>query len=98
MLKSDREALQRNFTVLVEEVPCIEVLAFLYQERILNQEMVSKILIEPLHPRNFSLIFLLQTRGPKAFSAFLDALRYAKAAFQLGAMGRDDEIPPNSTG
>jgi len=78
MLKSDREALQRNFTVLVEELPCIDVLAFLCQEKILNQEMVSEILIEPIHTRNFSLIFLLQTRGPKAFSTFLNALRYAK--------------------
>ena len=78
MLRCDRDALRRNFVVLVREVPCTEVLSSLYQDGILNQQMVTEILEEPPSKRNYSLLFLLQMRGPAAFASFLNALKETK--------------------
>ena len=80
MLRCDHDALRRNFVVLVREVPCTEVLSFLYQDGILNQDMVTEILEEPPSKRNYSLLFLLQKRGPAEFTSFLNSLKQTQRA------------------
>ena len=57
MLRSERNALRSNFVLLVKEIPCQEILAYLYQDGILSEQVVSEILEEPTSKR-IMLLFL----------------------------------------
>jgi caspase 2 len=78
MLKAERDCIRQNFVCLVRELPCHEVLAFLYQDGVFNERMMNEILELPFSERNFALLMLLQRRGPRAFTSFVKALKQAK--------------------
>lgn len=78
MLKAERDNIRRNFVCLVRELPCHEVLAFLYQDGIFSENMMNEILELPATERNYALLMLLQRRGPRAYTTFIKALNQAK--------------------
>lgn len=77
MLKAHRESIRSNFALLVSEIPFHEILAILYQDRIFNESIVNELLAESNSKRNFSLLLILQYRGGRAFTSFLNALKKA---------------------
>jgi hypothetical protein len=86
MLRSERNALRSNFVLLVKEIPCQEILAYLYQDGILSEQVVSEILEEPTSKRNYALLFILQRRGPRAFQSFIQALKQCKRQDLVNAL------------
>lgn len=86
MLKCDRERIRKNFVVLISETPCSEVVSYLYQDGVFSEQVVNEILDEPFSKRNFTLLYMLQRRGPKAFPSFIEALKQAKRQDLVNAL------------
>ena len=75
MLKAHREAIRSNFMLLVKETPSQEIIAILYEDNIFTASNVLELLQQPESKINFSLLFLLERRGPRAFISFVKALK-----------------------
>ena len=72
----DEKKLFNNFVGLLTETPVNPVLRHLVEKRVLNAEQAEDILYQNT-PKNKvrQLLMILVRRGPRAFSAFVEALR-----------------------
>ena len=81
MNETERTALQQNWVYLLENV-AIEgsmLLDYLYKNGILTSHQKEEVMVQSLSKDKVAkLLEILQRKGPKAFQAFLDALRQAK--------------------
>lgn len=75
MLRCDRDIIRQNFVFLCKEIPCKELVPILFEQCIFSAQVAQEILSEPLHQQNMSFLFILMRRGPKAFAAFIQALK-----------------------
>ena len=72
----DKKKLFKNFVRLVTETPVDPVVRHLVEKRILNDEQAEDILYQNTAKNKVrQRLMILVIRGPRAFSAFVEALR-----------------------
>ena len=70
----DKKKLFKNFVRLVAETPVDPVVRHLVEKSILNDEQAEDILYQITAKNKVRQLLILVRRGPRAFSAFVEAL------------------------
>lgn len=86
MEDKDRRKLQTNRLSVLENLDVLEILDYLYQEKVLSDDDYERIKVkETKHDRCRFLLDMLPSKGPRAFGCFVKALEkdYSFLADQL---------------
>lgn len=79
MQKCHQEALKKNRVSLAKQLVLKELMEHLIEKDVITEEMMEMIQAKPgSFSQNIELLNLLPKRGPKAFSAFCEALQETK--------------------
>lgn len=71
----DRRKLQQNRLALLTDLEALEILDYLYQEKVLSEDDCERIRVkETRNDRCRLLLDMLPSKGPKAFRCFVSAL------------------------